>query len=75
MNIVLVAKRVSPEDATTLTMTYQEEGQEVVQFFLLRAPVEAHTTGIQQGANDAHPEEIIRHVQGGHLLRQGPSIG
>ena len=53
---------------------YLEEVQVVVQLALLRSPIEAHATSVQQDTDKSDPKEIIGHVNLAGLSGKGATL-
>lgn len=51
-----------------------KEVQVVIQLALLRSPVEAHPTRIQQDTDEPDPEKIVGHINWAELPRKGATV-
>lgn len=57
------------------TTIYLEEREEIVELLLLRSTIKAHAARIQQNADEANPEEVVRHINRARIPGQRMSLG
>lgn len=54
--------------------TNLEECQEIIEFLLLTAFIEAHPTSVKKHTDKSDAEEVIRHINSAELSRKRPSF-